>query len=332
MRPAVSVADALTALHDLSPRDDAAREGILKCLGLERGPTREAVPSLGAWQPTSTESVEVVQRRETTACTIPGPPVAPPPPPDSRDAAGIGTIVTKIKAGTGRPPLPAWLAEPGEALGNPGVPEAPLEQTPLFARLSHRGILTACLATPAAEGEIDVEEIIANECEGQPLTALPRLPLPTLRRGAQVLVDLAPGLDPFQPDQRLLLAQLDNILADDRLEVLRFRHCPGRGAGKGPRRQWAAWKPPAAGTPVLLVTDLGIGVSLMDDEPATTVEWLRFGAEVRAAGCPLLALVPYEARRWPGALMRAITLIHWSERTTVRHVRRALRHARYHRA
>ena len=174
---------------------------------------------------------------------------------------------------------PAWMTQPGESLVVAAAPALPHPQSPLFGRLSQRGLLSSALGTLAPEGEIDVDAIIAIECEDPPLNRLPRISVPSLRRGTKVLLDHSAGMDPFAPDQALLLHQLDNILADDRLEILHFVGCPGRGVGAGPRRTWRAWTPPPAGTPVLAVTDFGIGGPMLDEERATTAEWVRFACQ-----------------------------------------------------
>jgi hypothetical protein len=198
---------------------------------------------------------------------------------------------------------------------------------PLFGPPRGRAILSTTLATTVLEGEIDVERIVRDVSNGRPVRHLPRRPSLTLRRGVQLLLDHGPGMDPYRFDRERLVHSLDAILSDDRLEVLDFVACPARNAGKGTRDDWTAWKPPAAGTPVVVVTDLGIGGSALDDERASPAEWLEFAHHVRSKGCVLIGLIPYEAGRWPPALARAMTLIHWSERTTVGSVRRAMRDA-----
>ena len=76
------------------------------------------------------------------------------------------------------------------------------------------------------------------------------------------------------------------------------------------------------------VTDLGIGGPMLDRERPRTADWLAFARCALEAGHVLVAFVPYEATRWPRRLLRVMTLVHWSERTTVGAVRRALRDAR----
>jgi hypothetical protein len=75
---------------------------------------------------------------------------------------------------------------------------------------------------------------------------------------------------------------------------------------------------------VAVVSDLGIG-SVVDLEASVLSEWLAFCEIARAAGCPPIALVPFGPQRWPEALARRLTFVHWSERTTVRQIARAMR-------
>jgi hypothetical protein len=178
------------------------------------------------------------------------------------------------------------------------------------------------------EGDLDIERIIASVSTGEPLKYLPRLPVPTLRRGVQLLLDVGQCMDPFAEDQRGLVRALDDVLADDRLEVLSFNGCPTRGVRNESESNYRAWRPPPHGVPLLAVTDLGIGGPMLDRERPTTAEWLFFAHRVREAGYDIVVFVPYEATRWPRRLQSAMKLIHWSERTTVGAVRRALRDGR----
>jgi hypothetical protein len=48
---------------------------------------------------------------------------------------------------------------------------------------------------------------------------------------------------------------------------------------------------------------------------------------VKAAGCPLVVLVPYPPQRWPSGLSRAITLVQWDRSLDARRARSGMRHA-----
>jgi len=226
-----------------------------------------------------------------------------------------------------QPSAPTWLAQvPSlETLDEQGV-NTPIQ--PLFDRLRRRGILSSALATHVEEGDLNLQRIVDTVSVGQPLQYLPRLAVPTLRRGVQVLLDVGQGMDPFAEDQRGLVRALDDVLADDRLEVLLFSGCPGRGVRGEAESRYRAWRPPPRGVPLLVVTDLGIGGPMLDPDRPATAEWLAFSYRVRKAGYDIVAFVPYEATRWPRRLLSTMKLIHWSERTTVGAVRRALRDAR----
>jgi hypothetical protein len=67
---------------------------------------------------------------------------------------------------------------------------------------------------------------------------------------------------------------------------------------------------------VVLLSDLGIGEPVHQFERALPAEWLRFAEQARRAGCPLVAIVPYEPRRWPASLRRLMAIIPWDRRTT----------------
>jgi hypothetical protein len=135
-------------------------------------------------------------------------------------------------------------------------------------------------------------------------------------------------MDPYAPDREALAASLRHILPDDRIDLFHFIGCPNRGCSSGPRSEWLPWRPPSQGTPVVALTDLGIGGSIFDNERGLTSEWLTFASRVETLGCPLIALVPYAADRWPARLARRMRLLHWSERATTRQITHARRKRR----
>lgn len=244
---------------------------------------------------------------------------------------GTGTLgpstLTRVSGKDERHSPPTWVAAvPAlEALDEPAADTPP---PPLFDRVRRRGILSSALATCVDEGDLDMQRIMACASEGKPLAHLPRLPVPTLRQGVQVLLDVGEGMDPFAEDQRGLVLALDDVLADVRLEVLRFVGCPSRGVCGPSGSRYRAWQFPPRGVPMLVVTDLGVGGPTLDPARGTSAEWAAFAHRLRQAQHVLVGLVPYEATRWPMRLARSMTLIHWSERTTVGAVRRALRDVR----
>lgn len=105
------------------------------------------------------------------------------------DRVPLTSSVTMVRQGSGGFHPAAWMAEPGAVLETttPHTRAAPAPQ--LFPSMTRRAILSAALATPVPEGELDLDRIIDVLSDGRPIEALPRLPAPTLRRGAPVLID-----------------------------------------------------------------------------------------------------------------------------------------------
>lgn len=335
-RSIISLGDALRVCTDLRPEDDAARLALRELLGLQALRDGPVQTKLGAWMATSGLDVMVAQRKAAAAqqrrdwppADTAGarPAVAGPTPVAAAGAVprATGKLVRLQRSAEPVVP-PPWLAQV-PALPTADEPDE-LLPPPLFDRLRQRSILSSALATQVDEGDLDLQRIVATVSVGQPLARLLRMPLPTLRRGVQLLLDVGPAMDPYAADQRGLVKALDDLLADDRLALWFFSRCPGRRVWSEPGSTPCAWRPPAHGAPVIVLSDLGIGGPLLDRERPGASEWLGFARRVREAGHALVGLVPYEATRWPRRLQLAMVLIHWSERTTVGTVRRALRDA-----
>ena len=330
-RPVISLGDAIRAAVELCPADKEARNAIIDILGLTGVLSTPAPPMIGAWKPTSPEQVSFSQdQRETPqSWSPPTQEVGDENKPGEEDIESVPSTLKLVHPGNyGNDNVTLQNLEHGDPLGSPEDSGTPLPPPPLFARIHRRGILSAALATYEEEGEIDLERVLATLSQGKPLTKLPRGRCPTLRKGTQLLLDISPAMDPFYEDQQNLIKNLDDILADDRLEILRFIGCPLRCAGKGPKSDWLkSWRPPSPGTPVVVVTDLSISGALEACELATTEEWLQFVAMVKANRSLLVGLIPFQPHRWPSRLARNMALLHWSERTTVGEVRRTMKEA-----
>ena len=332
----IGPADALRAARQLGPIDRATGDRILALLGVNAAPRHPVVPSVGVWQsslPTApvTTAPVVVPAAPPAAARPPAPGATPQEVPrrlESRSrTTPQRTTVRQIQPEPEASESPAWLLE-ADPLPRPSAdPEPDDAGPPLFGTRTRRAALGAALATLVHEGDIDVGAVVAMLTEGRPLRRVPRLPALTLRRGVQVLVDVGAGIDPYRGDVAHVLQAFDDLLPDDRCSVAYFRGTPARDVFTTDRQSSRRWSPPPLATPVLLITDLGIGGPALSDDRASVAEWLAFAALVRTAGYRLLALVPYEARRWPPRLTRVMTILHWSERTTVGEVRRALREA-----
>ncbi len=201
----------------------------------------------------------------------------------------------------------------------------PLE--PLFNPKTSRALISTAFATQRNEGEIDYDRLFQRICALRPVTELPRLPMSTLRFGIQLLIDRGQGTWPFYADQERIRDEILGIVGRDRVETLYFADSPLRGYGPGSRRRWRRpYVPPAAGTPVVVLSDLGIARRRQPSLGAGEAEWLRFAERVHGAECPLLALVPYGESRWPVSLRKAFYLLTWDRSTHVSMIRRIVGH------
>lgn len=293
----ISFGDLVRALERLGVSDDATRAEVARMLGFEPADEREPSPP-----------------------PPPTPLPSPPPPPPSFATPPPKEDSSQSRLEPSRREVELWLPPPEvaplqQATASAGVPPEPAVE-PLFRPNWTRAILSSALSTNGDDGPLDFDRIVEALGRAEIPARLPRLPRPTTRRGVQLLVDKAEAMTLFAGDQALLQQAARNAIGSDNVKVLRFAGCPSRGVRANAGEDWRPYAPPLPGTPVLLLTDLGIGRPMFADERADAREWLSFAAQVGRAGCPLVAFVPYAPRRWPRALRRAMTIVEWDRRTS----------------
>ncbi|MFC7302998.1 hypothetical protein ACFQVC_02035 [Streptomyces monticola] len=214
-----------------------------------------------------------------------------------------------------RPPE-EWLVD---SLAAPGTRRtgAPLPYTPLLAPRSAPAILQLALSQLIPGGDLDVPETVRVIAEGRPLAQLPRRPERTLRFGVEVLVDLGAGMEPFSRDQQELVTQIRQTIGREHTQVRYFEGSPLHGTGSGGRHTWHRYKPPARGTRVLLLSDLGIGGPPLELRRGTPEEWREWTRLLHGAECAAVAFVPYPPKRWPAWARQLMHLVAWDHHTTV---------------
>lgn len=196
-------------------------------------------------------------------------------------------------------------------------PAPPFE--PLLRPVTSRAIVSHALSTRQVTG-IDVERAVERIAARERIDPLPLRLVATMRRGVQLLVDAGTGMTPFRRDQAALTDWIEKVVGRDRVVTASFLGTPRlRSFGAGPRGRY---EPPAPLTPVVLLTDLGIGRPRRLDNAASLEEWLAFGEQLRRARCPAIAFVPYPRERWPVRLRRAFTILEWDRALTASRVRR----------
>jgi hypothetical protein len=320
-RRPISLADRLRALASLVPGDNWTKAALLDMMrshespgNVRRAAHRAAGPQART-QPAASPDWLLRGDREAAE-----PPAAAPKPTSS--VLPNATRVTPL----GRRPIsaPSPLASSGlAALGS--VPER--QPLPIIDFGKTRAVLAALSATPAPGGAVDTSAVLDCISRGLPLDRLSRLTVWSVRRGLQLLIDRSAAMTPLRYDVESVGSRLELILGD-RLQRLYFDSCPSRGVGAGERSGWKPWTAPAAGVPVVMLTDLGCAGPRSNPEWASPEEWARFADRAGDAGTTLLALVPYPARRVPPALAQRVTVAPWREDLGAARVRRILRDAR----
>jgi hypothetical protein len=222
--------------------------------------------------------------------------------------------------------LPEWYVE-ADALAD--VDDEQLDVRPQFRPLfrpgTTRALLSTALATPSGEGDIDLEVIIEWITQLRPVTALPKKRLSSIRLGIQLLIDRGAGMSPFITDRELLVELIRDVVGRDSVEIFFFSDSPLRQVDRGDRyANRFRYEPPTAGTPVVVLTDLGIAGQSSTSFGAKEEEWLRFARLVRGAECPVLAFTPYGPKRWPPALKKVMYILQWDRATNVSIIRRAV--------
>jgi hypothetical protein len=317
-RSNIFLADALEGLKRLEISDPAIARDVMRMLSLDRLEIGSAKSLGGAWAPPSATP------RAPDAATPPPPPVTPPPRPPA--LGGARQAVLRPIAGEAHEPArpPAWLVDVNAVQRQTGPPPRGPAPEPLFPRTQTRALLTAAISTWDDDGPIDVGRIVDRLSRLEPIRELPRETTPSVRRGAQVLIDTGMAMGPFRADVTQLLEHLKRLVAPDQLRLLYFTGCPSRDCAAPGDDEMRPWQAPPPGTPLLLFSDLGIGRPQGTTDRASAEEWFDFADRARTAGCTVIALVPYGPRRWPRRLTRVMHIVHWDPRTTAAVVRRGL--------
>ncbi|WP_424639019.1 hypothetical protein [Embleya sp. AB8] len=180
------------------------------------------------------------------------------------------------------------------------------------------GVMFAAASTDVPGRTVD-ERLLVRRLGGRAyVRELPYRTRATTRRGIQLLLDGGESMRPFRADQRWLRDLAGGVVGRDRVEVLRFQGTPLRGVRRVGRRERDGYRAPAAGTPVVLVSDLALRrLPFSGDAAAGTVEWGDWLDALRRAGCPVVCLTPYEAWAHPWALRRRVSLVPLDRRTSI---------------
>jgi formylglycine-generating enzyme required for sulfatase activity len=198
---------------------------------------------------------------------------------------------------------PAFRADPQAPLPPPAPPLMP------WARLWP--CLKAALGSTQESASLDVPRLVDLLVHGQVLPRLPYLPQQRWASHCQMLLDYAEPLLPFWTDMQTLQARLCRLRGTAGLTLLAFP----QGDPEGDCRQWtpqgwqacARYPLPAAGTPVLVLSDLGC----LGNPAGRRGPWRRLGQRLLQAGCQPVALMPCPERYWLAEVTSLFVPICW---------------------
>ena len=303
----VGLGDLARCLSALKPKNERSAGLIAGMLGLQvetAKPARPAVPGRRWFAQATQEDQSREDRPEVRSRNE-----------QRNEQAAAETSLPRLAPveGQRRRLSKPWRAEPALEPFEPGRHlSPPPRRLPLFDERWTRELLTTLLATQAQEGPIDEQAIVDRIARGQPLRPLPRLIRLSLRRGAQILVDVNEAMEPFAHDAWDLADEVERLVGVGNVSVLSFWDAPRRGIGP----MFSPYLPPHPGCPVLVLSDVGIGGPPLRLERSQPEEWLDLQAFLGARGSPLIVFVPYRRARWPTALRQRLMLVEWDRTTT----------------
>jgi hypothetical protein len=123
-----------------------------------------------------------------------------------------------------------WMCEV-TALDEPAVNPLPYDATvpsfePLLSSVLARAVLSEAASTRTSDGPVDIDRLMHNMAARLPIRIIPRLPVLTLYRGAQILVDRSASMQPFQADADDLAMRLKRVAPQGATQLLYFDEDP----------------------------------------------------------------------------------------------------------
>ena len=169
--------------------------------------------------------------------------------------------------------------------------------------------LRGALAEPVVHRDPDVREIVRRMSKGKPIVQWPKRSRRCWPARLHIVEDFATRLTPFWTDQKHVTAEMNRLVPTDGLHHTRLDDgpCGGTVIGETPCEAMCS---SSAGTPVLVVSDLG---RLGEDWEASKLEWTRFALKCGQQGRKCVALTPAPPSAYPPAFRKLWTLIGWED-------------------
>ncbi|MEW8688350.1 MAG: hypothetical protein AB2556_21270 [Candidatus Thiodiazotropha sp.] len=182
----------------------------------------------------------------------------------------------------------------------------------LYRLRDAREVLWSGASVAMRTERIDTDKAVDVLVRALPLDRLPRVHIPSIASGMELLLDIGQPMQPFAEDQQDLIRLAGEALGKP-LVVKYFYDDPAKGVGSGRRRRgWQPYPLPPPGTPVIVISDMGCGYPRR--QPATS-GWLRLAWRLRQRACRLVVLSPTPADRVPVTLRRLTELVFWDRKS-----------------
>jgi len=183
---------------------------------------------------------------------------------------------------------------------------APPESEPLIPWPRFWPFLRSVLGLSGERREPDLDRLVEMVSRGRMPRRLPCRRVHRWAPSCQLILDLSPRLLPFQQDYWRLLPALARLRGHLGLEVLVTRDGPEGEVGHPGDPSFTSYVSPEAGTPVLILSDLGCM-----GEPGERAAWRRFGRRLRREGLTPVALMPCPPRFWDPRLAGLFFPVAW---------------------
>ena len=214
---------------------------------------------------------------------------------------------------------PDWLGD-AVLLVLPDVyrPAYRLKPPSLFNPRRERALILAMISKLTRAREIDIDRAVLSLARLDFDRRLPSRLKRSIRSGAVVVLDIGPSMEPFHFDLQFFCQAFLSVVGGCGTEVRYTNGSPLQGVLDPQVGATGQWRWPLPGTPILLVTDLGIGRSPDVFRAPQTNSWIAFASAAMQAGNPLRVLAPYSPTRFPGSIRSKIPIVEWDRETGVR--------------
>ncbi|HND39957.1 MAG TPA: hypothetical protein PLH41_13240, partial [Accumulibacter sp.] len=215
--------------------------------------------------------------------------------------------------------VPDWVAA-GPALSEDRSPlpgSVRLPAAPALTRWSRLWpFLRRALGQSMVSQQPDLQRLVERLTRGEALPRIPRQRRHGWSSRIALLVDYPSRTQTFHADFNQLCGALEKRHGSLGLERRILVGEPGRQplVRRPLRGATERWQMPAATTPLLILSDLG----LLDNAPETQLGWKRFAARLRSAACPALVLCPVPAALHPRSVQRSVEIVEWDRHSLLR--------------